>query len=547
MGKVTKKDFLRSFEGLNSEEKAFMEKNADIMCEIVNKAMEGFLSPDDAELKFKAISDKLTTVSTEKSELSAKVDELKGIVKSLSEAYEKAKSQGVDINTANKFIEKFEAMMDSSKLKNFINGTEKSTGFFPMTSVKEIGSITSVTDNLDTPVHLSRQTNILANPFTGPKLALRDIIKVIPGDAEHPNFTFLKVKKFDRNAQYETENGRLKQSSLELEEVTVKPRRLGSYFDLSKDLLLARLQLRAWLVAMIPGIIAQAENASILFGDGKNNTLKGIALEEGVTSIEDQLTKSIVDGEGVKSIKEHKRGVLVELSEPASLALDSMMITFKGAKVNTDLATPHPLVKINDRQLIVLNVEYKGEETEETMTEMTYNVNHCSFKAIEDPNSKDVISAIFACLSFAQYSPNAIVLNPITVFLISTEKDALGRSLDLVQKVNGVNYIGGIPVIESTVMPVGEYLAGDFQNGAVLFDYTKLEIAFAEDAETVLYNMIRLWFQEQLGLVTVMPWAFAKGNLNALREALSKDSDAQGDDALGLSIEGEGQSSFKGE
>ena len=124
MGKVTKKDFLRSFEGLNSEEKAFMEKNADIMCEIVNKAMEGFLSPDDAELKFKAISDKLTTVSAEKSELSANVDELKVIVKSLSEAYEKAKSQGVDINTANKFIEKFEAMMDSSKLKNFINGSD---------------------------------------------------------------------------------------------------------------------------------------------------------------------------------------------------------------------------------------------------------------------------------------------------------------------------------------------------------------------------------------------------------------------------------------
>lgn len=528
MGKVTKKDFLTSFDGLNSEEKAFMEKNADIMCSIVNKAIDGLLTSDQVDEKFKTITEKLNSTLTEKNNLIKKVDELQELVKKMTEGYEKAKNQGITISTINKFAEKFEAMMDSPKIKNFINGTENNTGYFPMTSIKEIGEIASVTDNLNTPVHLARQSNILVNPFTGPKLALRDVIKVISADPQHPNFTFLKVKKFDRNAQYETENGRLKQSTLELEEVTVKPRRVGSYFDLSKDLLLARLQLRAWLIATIPGIITQAENASILVGDGSNNTLKGIANEDGVTGIETQITGTIAEGEAgcVKSIKKYSNGVLVELNEPASLALNSMMITFAGAVVNTELAKPHPITKINDRQLIVLNVEYKGEESEATMKEMTYKVNHASFKAVEDPNSKDVIAAIFACLSFAQYCPNAIVLNPMTVFLISTEKDALGRSLDLVQNIGGVNYIAGIPVIESTVMPVGEYLAGDFENGAFLFDYTKLEIAFAEDAETVLYNMIRLWFQEQVGLVTTMPWAFAKGSLAAMKAAIAADDPA---------------------
>lgn len=535
MGKVTKKDFLGNLDGFSAEEKAFMEKNAGIVCDIINKALEGLIGSEDVEKKFKGITDQIKKDDEEKQSLLKKLDETEKVVKKLSEEMEKAKANGISVNTINKFAESFDKMMDSPKMKNFIERTEKNTGYFAGFSMKDIRNISSVENNIRADVHLTRQSNIMVNPYTGPKLALRDVIKVIEADPEHPNFSFLRVKKFDRNAQYETENGRLKQSNLELEEVTVKPRRLGSYFDLSKDLLLARLMLRAWLIAMIPGIITQAENATILFGDGKNNTLNGIANEEGVTSIEEQITGVIESGnaKSVKSIKAHKNGMLVEFNEPLIKALNSMMITFEGAKVNTDLGTAHPIVKINDRQIYVLNCEYKGEEAEADIAAMTFKINHASFKAIEDPNSGDVIAAIFACLSFAQYAPNAIVLNPVTLFLISREKDALGRPLDLVQNVNGVNYIGGVPVIESNVMPVGEYLAGDFQNAAFLFDYTRLEIAFAEDAETVLYNMIRLWFQEQLGLVTTMPWAFAKGNLNSLKEAISAESVA------GLAIEGD--------
>lgn len=526
MGKVSKKDFLGTLEGFSPEEKAFMEKNAEVVCNIINKAIEGLLRPEDVETQFTAITEKLTLSETERTKVTEKLNEMKEVVKKLSEELEKAKKAGVSIQAISKFNDAFDKMMDSPKMQNFIAGHEKNTGYFPGFSVKDISNITSVADNYEGEQLLTRQSNIFANKFVGPKVALRDVIKVIQADPEHPQFSFLKVKSFDRNAQYETENGRLKQSTLELEEVTVKPRRVGSYFDLSKDLLLARLMLRAWIISMIPGIITQSENAVILFGDGKNNTLNGIALEDGVTSIEEQIIGTIESGKAgsVKSISEHKRGVLVEFVTPISKALDSMMITFTGASVNKGLAEAHPIVKINDHQAIVLGVEYEGEEATATLAAMTFSVNHASFKAVEDPNSRDVIAAILACLSFAQYAPNAIVLNPLTVFLIQTEKDALGRSLDLVQNINGVNYVAGIPIIELNTMPVGDYLAGDFQNGAFLFDYTSLEMAFAEDAETVLYNMVRLWFQEQLGLVTVMPWAFAYGKLEAVKEAIAAET-----------------------
>lgn len=83
------------------------------------------------------------------------------------------------------------------------------------------------------------------------------------------------------------------------------------------------------------------------------------------------------------------------------------------------------------------------------------------FGSVEDPNMKDVVNAIFAVLNFGQYSPNALVLHPSTVFTISTAKDTTGRNLELITEVNGRKYIGNVPVIECNAIGVGKYFAGD--------------------------------------------------------------------------------------
>lgn len=521
---VKKEDVLGTLGNLNAEERAFMEKNASMMCDLINKAVQGMMTSEEAELKLKNLTEKLDETLTANTELKQFNEELGKTVKNLSEAYEKAKQYGVSPVMANKFAEKFEQMMDSQKMQNFISGVEKTSGKFDGFKVKEIEAITSLTDNYEGDVLLSRQSDIMVSPFTSPKTSIRDVIRTIPGDPKQPAFTYLRVKEFDRNARYETENGRLVQSNLALEEVSATIRRVGSYFDLSKNMLMARVQLRAFLVAMIPGIITQSENAAILFGDGSKNHLQGIVNIPGVGSIEDQINEAIVSGIAgdVVSVESYADGksCLVEFKNPISKALSAMVVTFKGASVNTSLNDPHSIIKLNDHQVIVEGAEYTGEET--GIESMTFSINHASFKSVEVPNSRDVIAAILACLSFAQYTPNAIVLNPLTLFEIETEKDSIGRNLELVQEVGGRKTICGIPVIENSDMPVGKYLAGDFQNGAFLYDYTTLELQWVEDAETVLYNMVRLVFQEQLALVVTMPWSFAYGDLKELRKAITK-------------------------
>lgn len=510
---------------LNADERTFMEKYSTMVCSLVNKATKGLLSQEEVDKRVNSLTEKLDTAIKNNDELKKFNVELGETVKNLTAQIEKAKQHGVSPLMSSKFIETFEAMMDSQKMKNFIDGVEKTSGWFDGFKVKEIANITSVENNYEGDVLLSRQSNIFANPFTQPKTSVRDLIKKIQGDPAHPSFTYLRVKEFDRNARYETENGRLKQSNLALEEVHATIRRVGSYFDISKNLLLARIQLRAFLVAQIPGIITQAENFGILFGDGTKSHLQGIVNIPGVGSIESQITDKIVSGEAgeVVSVESYADGksCLVEFKTPISKALSSMMITFSGAAVNTDLNKANPIIKINDHQAVVDGAEYKGEET--GLASMAFQINHASFKSVDVPNSGDVVSAILACLSFAQYTPNMIVLNPITVFAMETEKDAIGRKLDLVQNAGGRKSISGIPIVECDDIPVGKYLAGDFQNAALLYDYTNLEMQWVEDAETILYNMVRLVFQEQLALVVYMPWAFAYGSLDELKKAITKE------------------------
>lgn len=521
---VKKEDVLGTIGNLSVEERAFMEKNADLVCGLINKATDGLMSKEDVDATVGVLKEQLNKSVEEKSTLDKSFTELQDVVKGLVEQIDKAKQNGVSPLMANKFIEQFETMMDSQKMKNFMAGVEKTSGKFDGFRVKEIANISSVENNYEGDVLLTRQSNIMVNPFMAPKTSVRDIIRTIPGDPSQPSFSYLCVKEFDRNARYETENGRLVQSNLSLEEKTATIRRVGSYFDISKNLLMARIQLRAFLVSNIPGIITQAENAAIIFGDGSKNHLMGIVNHKGVESIESQITDAIVKGEAgeIVSVESYAdgRSCLVEFKTPISKALSSMMLTCSGASVNTSLNETHPIIKINDRQVIVEGAEYTGEET--GLESMTFTINHSSFKSVEVPNSGDVVSAIFACLSFAQYTPNAIMLNPLTLFAMETEKDSIGRKLDLVQNVNGRKTISGVPVIESADIPVGQYLAGDFQNACFLYDYTNLELQWVEDAETILYNMVRLVFQEQLALVVTMPWAFAYGSLDELKKAITK-------------------------
>ena len=176
---------------------------------------------------------------------------------------------------------------------------------------------------------------------------------------------------------------------------------------------------------------------------------------------------------------------------------------------------------MNDRQVLLRGVALATEEA--APNAITYTVNNSAFQSIETPNSEDVIRTAFAVMNIGQFYPNAIILNPITVNAIESEKDTLGRSLNLVKVgADGVKRIGVFPVIEYTGMQPGKYLLGDFKQGANLVDYTSLSLEWAQDVNTELKNEVVLIAQEEIIFPIYMPWAFAYGDLAELKAAITK-------------------------
>jgi phage capsid family len=279
----------------------------------------------------------------------------------------------------------------------------------------------------------------------------------------------------------------------------------------------------SFILNRLPLWVKFSENYQIMFGDGTGDNLKGITRYEGVDCVSKFIAGNYVtiSAGAIESLEAANGQTIITLAAANDKIIDKMKVTLSGATVETGLNDTFDIHKINDRKFAI-DFDYKGTET--SVAKMSGAIKSGMFGSVEDPNMKDVVNAIFAVLNFGQYSPNALVLHPSTVFTISTAKDTTGRNLELITEVNGRKYIGNVPVIECNAIGVGKYFAGDLLNGCSLIDYTTLAIEFADDVNTKLKNMTTVMIQEELMMPVYMPWAFAYGDLDDVLEAITKSA-----------------------
>lgn len=523
--KVDKSDFGYNLENIkDTEQKSFMDNILGAMCNVVNKAMEGVITKEDMSDQFEIINEQLKGYDADKfAQVIKDNEDLRDMLKQSMEVISKAKEKGAGaMNAVNSFTEKLNDMFDSEKFREFEEGKSRKSGVFSGFTLKDI---VSMTDDYSGNILITQQQNRVVNPIAPKRLHMRDILTALQGDPAYPQLAFAEITNMDRNARYVTENGTLPESHISVKENQVSTKRLGTHLRVSKRMLKSRAYIQSYIVAMLPEAVYMAEDWNILFGDGNGENLEGIVNKKGVESIEKIISEAIVSGAAgsVKSVTAYNTngGVIVEFANAYPEILDGMKIKFTGATNVTALNSVQDVIKINDRQLLFPDIKLENAET--TVNKMTFVVNNGGFKSIEAPNSLDIIKTAFAVMTYAQYTPTAIVLNPITVNAIESEKDTLGRNLDLVQNNGGVKTIAGRVIIEYTGIPAGKYLVGDFSPvAAALVDYTNLNLEWAEDVETKLTNQVVLIAQEEIIFPIYNPWAFAYGDLSALKTAVTK-------------------------
>lgn len=533
MGKLTEKEVKEIFgvktANLPDEQRLFIESMVGAFTDAINKSNEGSLT--DAQL-----TEKLTQFGEQMK--SAKLPELEELrkenadllkqVKAMGENIDKLTKKGVSLNTVNNFVENLNKMFDSEKFQDFASGRTRKSGQFEGFSLKDADSApVSMTNNYEGELLITQQQNRVVSPIARKPLHLREIITVLAGDPSDTNLSFAQCDWMDRNARYVSENGRLPKSSVKFSEKSYSTKRLGTYIPLSKRMLKSRVYVRSWVLAMLPQAVRNAEDWNILFGDGNGDNLLGIANHKGVEGVETIITSAIVEGVAgsVKSITPYnnKQDTIIEFTNPQPMILDGMQITIENASTASGLNKTHPIVKMNDRQILLVGVPLSAEESATTVAAVTWKVNNGAFKSIEAPNSEDVVNTAFAVMTYGEYFPNAIVLNPITVNAIMSEKDALGRKLDIITVVNGIKHIASRPIIEYSGIQPGKYLLGDFSPEAcAIVDYTSMTLEWASDVEYILSNQVALIAQEEVIFPVYQPWAYAYGDLAALKAAITK-------------------------
>lgn len=528
--KLTVKDAQELFSvktaGLPDEQRQFVGALVGGFVDAINKSNEGLISDEDFTKRIEELAKKMAGVEALE-ELRKENEQLLTQVKSMGENLEKLQKKGISMETVNKFAEKMDEMFESEKFHDFMSGRKNKSGVFDGFSLKDAEAPVSMTNNYTGEILISQQQNRVVSPIAMKPLHLRDILTSTPGEPESTSLTYTQCESMDRNARYVTENGRLSRSSVSFKEVTTGTSRVGTYIPVSKRMLKCKVYLRSWLLTILPNAVRMAEDWGILFGDGKGENLLGIANHEGVTSVENIISGAIVSGAAgsVVSITPYneKQDTLIEFKDPQPMILDGMQITIENASTASGLNKTHSVVKVTDRQILLVGAALSKAEGTDTVAAVTWKVNNGAFKSIEAPNSEDVVNTAFAVMTYGEFFPNAIVLNPITVNAMMSEKDALGRKLDIVKVVNGVKYVGARPVIEYPGIQPGKYLLGDFSpNGASIVDYTAMTMEWASDVDYVLSNQVALIVQEELIFPVYMPWAFAYGDLAALKTAITK-------------------------
>lgn len=524
MAKLTKKEVEEivgiKTKSLPDEQKEFVSALIGAFTDAINKSIDGYL--DSAALK-EALKPFESADGVTIETLSKENKELVTQVKNLAEALDKMKNRGIGLDFISKYNERFEEMYNSPKFQDFINDREKTSGAFAFKDVSLTGNVVA-----GGTVTMTQQSDRVVSQATDKKLHVRNFATVLPGDPEFPIFAFQQIYKVDRNARYVPENGVLPESSISIKEETAQVSRVGHHFKLSKRALKCKTYLRGYVMNCLISGVRDAEDFAILFGDGSGDNLKGITRYEGVKAVESIINDTIfsVAAGGVTSIEKVDNGLIVELKEPDDLLIEGLKVTGSGAVTNTSLNATFDVIKVNDRRIFLEGATLAAANTDALLgadvAALKLTFKNGAYQSIESPNSIDALETAISVMTYAQFVPTVLVLNPITINAIRCEKATDGNRLEVVKDINGNPVIGGLRVVPYSGIPVGKYFLGDMQRGAQIIDYTPLTAEWADDVNTKLKNQVVLLAQAEEIVPVFCPWAFAYGSISALKTAIKK-------------------------
>lgn len=523
--KVTIEDLGLKFDNASGAQGAALLQFAERVVNVINKGNEGLISDEEFTSKMTEALKSIKGIESEEFKTVVKEnEEMVKTIKSLGEEIEKLKQKGISSDFVSKYDESFNEMYDSEKFQAFVNDHGPAAKGFVIKDVSLTNNYTG-----DSRAMLTQQSDIIVTQATDKKDHIRNHVSMLETDEEKTSITYQEVYDVDRNARYVAENGMLPESSFKVREKSAEVKRVGNYYRLSKRMLKNRKFVRSFVLLKVVQAVLNAEDYGLLYGDGNGDNLLGITRYNGVRPVEDIISDNIVvvPAGSVESVKAVKGGVVVTIAKPYDLLMEGLKLVVAGATKNTKLNGTFDVIKENDTTLLLegasLNDGTTDAEIKTDLAALTLTAKNGLYHNIESPNSMDALESAVAVMTYAEFDPTLIALNPLTITAIKSEKATDGNRLDVVRDVKGNLIVGSLSVLPLKDVPMGEYFVGDFETGCAIIPYTQMMLEWCDDVETKLKNQVVLYAQEELIFPVMKPHAFSRGRISALKTALAKD------------------------
>lgn len=518
----TLSDKAKRVDEMTEAEKATLGTIQKAMEMTLNEALKGKVNDEQLQEKLNGLMKEVEEKQMEAKEklteeYESKLKEATDIIASmqknlagLSEEIEKAKQKEVSSkeNTLRKGLKE---AFGSEKFKSFSNGTSKSTGEFDIDLKSLRNKEVSVTGNYEGDTFPALRSGVIVPETSLVKPHIRDFMRVIDANDEQiTDYYYRQIYDIDRAALAVSENGKLPEGSFKVREQHAETHRIGWFMFVSKRMLRKISLIQNQIMQLLPSGMARQEDFQILYGDNNDANFNGIvnvALKEDAL---DRVIYTLAAGDVVKTASYNgDKETMVELKGGHSKMETGMKVTFKGFTTATEMnATDGYEIKVmNDHQIVVPCAYVAEADTSAVTGEIRNNLGGL----VMDANLGDALKVIAAYLSFDQYTPSLIIINPMTLNTFLGVKDGNGRLMwqDYFQIRNGICYLNGVlPVMTCDAIAKGYVLVGDFTNAAELYDTQRGFIEFAEDVSTKLTNEVCTLIQEEVILAVTCPDAF---------------------------------------
>lgn len=132
--------------------------------------------------------------------------------------------------------------------------------------------------------------------------------------------------------------------------------------------------------------------------------------------------------------------------------------------------------------------------------------------AVSGENNLDRILRAIAALASAEMVANGILLNPSDWADMQLVKDTEGQYLLGSPGSQTAPNLWGVPVVATTAIDAGDFLVGDWQIGAQVWDRQQASVQISyEDGTNFVKNMATILCEERVALTVYRPAAFRMG------------------------------------